>query len=69
MSITVHVNISSTAEWTTRGEYVVRNRRACPACAIISVYGVQAFVQHRGMGPGAGEAVTFTLADMALRHA
>lgn len=69
MPIAVHVNVTSTAEWTTRGEYVVHNRRACPACVIISVYGVQAFVQYRGMGPGAGETVTFTLADMALRHA
>jgi len=26
MTIAVHVNVTSTAEWTTRGEYVVHDR-------------------------------------------
>jgi len=57
MTIAVHVKLAGTAEWTTRREYVVHDRGGCAACVIISVYGVQAFVQHRGMGPGAGEAM------------
>lgn len=57
MTIAVHVKLAGTAEWTTRREYVVHARKACGACVIISVYGVQAFAQYRGMGPGTGKAV------------